>query len=140
MWHHHGSDTPTSARASLHHTDQQGPNIMHPSVSQNLIPSSVTLGGDRNVPPALAGRPVVQLWQPQDEACFRRLCMVNRELQYDWLKVACSLYKFHWDEAGDFVMCNKHILKDLVERIIHATCMIYVHELRQGNGSFLHRN
>ena len=30
--HHHGSDTPTSARAILHHTDQKGPNIMHPSV------------------------------------------------------------------------------------------------------------
>ena len=109
-------------------------------ISRSFIPSFLTLGGNRNVPPALAGRPVVQLWQPQDEACFRRLCMVNRELQYDWLKMACSLYKFHWDEAGDFVMCNKHILKDLVERIIHATCMIYVHELRQGNGSFLHRN
>ena len=75
---------------------------------------------------------MVQLWQPKDEACFRRLCMVNRELQCDWLKVACSLYKFHWDEAGDFVMCNKHILGDLVERIIHAACMIYVYELRQG--------
>ena len=58
--------------------------------------------------------------------------MVNRELQYDWLKVACSLYKFHWDEAGDFVMCNKHILGDLVERIIHAACMIYVHEMQIG--------
>ena len=58
--------------------------------------------------------------------------MVNRELQCDWLKVAYSLYKFHWDEAGDFVMCNKHILGDLVERIIHAACMIYVYELRQG--------
>ena len=31
MWHHHGSDTPTSARAILHHTDQKGPNILHPS-------------------------------------------------------------------------------------------------------------
>jgi hypothetical protein len=30
--HHHGSDMPTSARAILHHTDQKGPNIMHPSV------------------------------------------------------------------------------------------------------------
>ena len=26
------SETPTSARAVLHHTDQKGPNIMHPSV------------------------------------------------------------------------------------------------------------
>ena len=26
--HHHGSDTPTSARAILHHTDQKEPNIM----------------------------------------------------------------------------------------------------------------
>ena len=25
--------TPTSARAILHHTDQKGPNIMHPSVA-----------------------------------------------------------------------------------------------------------
>ena len=30
--HHHGNGTPTSARAVLHHTDQKGPNIMHPSV------------------------------------------------------------------------------------------------------------
>ena len=30
-------------------------------------------------------------------------------------------------------MCNKHILGDLVERIIHAACMIYVHEMRKGN-------
>ena len=30
--HHHGSDTITSARAILHHTDQKGPNNMHPSV------------------------------------------------------------------------------------------------------------
>ena len=58
--------------------------------------------------------------------------MVNQELQCNWLKVACSLYKFHWEEAGDFVMCNKYILEDLVERIIHAACMIYAHEMRQG--------
>ena len=32
MGHHHGSDTPTSARAILHHTDQKGPNNLHPSV------------------------------------------------------------------------------------------------------------
>ena len=32
MWHHHGSDTLTSARAILHHTDQKGLNILHPSV------------------------------------------------------------------------------------------------------------
>ena len=30
--HHHGSDTPTSARAILHHTDQNGPNILTGSV------------------------------------------------------------------------------------------------------------
>ena len=30
--HHHGSDTPTSARAILHHTDQKGPNILTGSV------------------------------------------------------------------------------------------------------------
>ena len=76
---------------------------------------------------------VQQLWKPQDEACFNRLCMVNQEHQCDWLRMACSLYIFHFYEAGDFVMCNKHILGDLVERIIHAACMIYVHEMRQGN-------
>ena len=32
MRHHHGSDTPTSARAVLHHTDPKVPNIMEPSV------------------------------------------------------------------------------------------------------------
>ena len=32
MWHHHGSDTPTFARAILHHTDQKGPNILKGSV------------------------------------------------------------------------------------------------------------
>ena len=37
MRHHHGSDTPTSARAVLHHTDQKGPNIMHPSVSHSTL-------------------------------------------------------------------------------------------------------
>ena len=31
-WHHHGSDTPTSAKAILHHTDQKGPNILKGSV------------------------------------------------------------------------------------------------------------
>ena len=36
MGHHHGSDMPTSARAILHHTDQKGPNIMHPSVLISL--------------------------------------------------------------------------------------------------------
>ena len=30
--HHHGSDTPTSARAILYHTDQKGPNILTGSV------------------------------------------------------------------------------------------------------------
>ena len=32
MWHHHGSDTLTSARAILHHTDQKGLNILKGSV------------------------------------------------------------------------------------------------------------
>ena len=32
VWHHHGSDTPTSARAILYHTDQKGPNILKGSV------------------------------------------------------------------------------------------------------------
>ena len=38
-WHHHGSDTPTSARAVLHHTDPNGPNILKGSVhtTYNLI-------------------------------------------------------------------------------------------------------
>ena len=31
-WHHHGSDTPTSARAVLYHTDPNGPNILKGSV------------------------------------------------------------------------------------------------------------
>ena len=35
-WHHHGSDTPTSARAILHHTDQKGPNILKGSVYKDL--------------------------------------------------------------------------------------------------------
>ena len=35
-WYHQGSDTPTSARAILHHTDQKGPNILHPSVSRDI--------------------------------------------------------------------------------------------------------
>ena len=39
-WHHHGSDTPTSARAVLHHTDQKGPNIMHPSVPKLVVKRS----------------------------------------------------------------------------------------------------
>ena len=30
--HHHGSDTPTSARAILHHTDQKGPKFLKGSV------------------------------------------------------------------------------------------------------------
>ena len=34
--HHHGSDTPTSARAVLHHTDQKGPNILTGSVGPNF--------------------------------------------------------------------------------------------------------
>ena len=32
MWHHHGSDTPTSHRAILHHTDPNAPNISGGSV------------------------------------------------------------------------------------------------------------
>ena len=42
MRHHHGSDTPTSARAILHHTDQKGPNIMHPSVSLESNTSNIS--------------------------------------------------------------------------------------------------
>ena len=37
------------------------------------------LGANRN--------PLVKLWAPQDEATFRRLCMVNQEHQCNWLKV-----------------------------------------------------
>ena len=33
-WHHHGSDTPTSAWAILHHTDQNGQNILKGSVPE----------------------------------------------------------------------------------------------------------
>ena len=32
--HHHGSDTPTSAMAVLHHTDLKGPNNLHPRVEE----------------------------------------------------------------------------------------------------------
>ena len=35
-WHHHGSDRPTSARAVLHHTDPNGPNILKGSVLQTI--------------------------------------------------------------------------------------------------------
>ena len=37
------------------------------------------LGTNRN--------PLVKSWAPQDEATFRRLCMVNQEHQCNWLKV-----------------------------------------------------
>ena len=53
--HNHGSDMPTSARAILHHTDQKGPNIMHPSVtSTDLLficsQSTITLSFYKNEP------------------------------------------------------------------------------------------
>ena len=35
-WHHHGSDTPTSARAILHHTDQKEQNVLKGSVHEHL--------------------------------------------------------------------------------------------------------
>ena len=35
-WQHHGSDTPTSARTVLHHTDPNGPNILKGSVGKQL--------------------------------------------------------------------------------------------------------
>ena len=35
-WHHHGSDRPTSARAVLHHTDPNGPNILKGSVHKYI--------------------------------------------------------------------------------------------------------
>ena len=34
---HHGSDTPTSARAILHHTDLKGPNILKRSVAAGSL-------------------------------------------------------------------------------------------------------
>ena len=37
MWHHHGSDMSTSARAILHHTDPKVPNIMDPSVYAPVV-------------------------------------------------------------------------------------------------------
>ena len=37
MWHHHGSDTPTSPRAILHHTDAILCTILHTTVSGDLI-------------------------------------------------------------------------------------------------------
>ena len=36
MWHHHRSDTPTFARAILHHTDQKGPNVFKGSVAAEI--------------------------------------------------------------------------------------------------------
>ena len=48
--HHHGSDTPTSARAILHHTDQKGPNIMHPSVKQKFGATILFPEGLENTP------------------------------------------------------------------------------------------
>ena len=41
MGHHHGIDTPSFARAVLHHTDQKGPNILTGSVSQKKIDCTV---------------------------------------------------------------------------------------------------
>ena len=41
-WHHHGSDTPTSARAVLHHTDPNGPNILKESVCTYMKPKLST--------------------------------------------------------------------------------------------------
>ena len=42
-WHHHGSDRPTSARAVLHHTDSNGPNILMESVPKEFTLRSSTL-------------------------------------------------------------------------------------------------
>ena len=36
MAHHHGSDTPTSPRAVLHHTDANLCTILHTTVASNL--------------------------------------------------------------------------------------------------------
>ena len=43
---HHGSDTPTSAGATLHHTDQKGPNILKGSVSTYLVKRKVLQNKD----------------------------------------------------------------------------------------------
>ena len=64
----------------------------------------------------------------------------NQEQQCNWLKVACSLYNFHWKENADVVMCNKYIYGDLIERIIHAACMIYGYERKQGTAHILRKN
>ena len=45
VWHHHGSDTQTSARAILHHTDPKGPNILKGSVQTTAdLPTKQALG------------------------------------------------------------------------------------------------
>ena len=59
----------------------------------------------------------------------------NQEQQCNWLKVACSLYNFHWVENADIVMCSKYIYGDLIERIIYAACMIYDYESQRKQGT-----
>ena len=59
----------------------------------------------------------------------------NQEQQCNWLKVACSLYNFHWVENADLVMCKKYIYGDLIERIIYAACMNYDYESQRKQGT-----
>ena len=59
----------------------------------------------------------------------------NQEQQCNWLKVACSLYNFHWVENADIVMRSKYIYGDLIERIIYAACMIYDYESQRKQGT-----
>ena len=40
-WHHHGSDTPTSPRAVLHHTDANLCTILHTTVVMSLFQSTI---------------------------------------------------------------------------------------------------
>ena len=62
----------------------------------------------------------------------------NQTEHYNWLKVACSLYNFPFEEENaDFLVCNMQISGNLIERIIHGACMIYVYEKRLERGSTL---
>ena len=66
------------------------------------------------------------------------LAFGNQKEQYNWLKVACSLYNFPFEEENaDFLVCDMQISGDLIERIIHAACMIYVYEMQLERGSTL---
>ena len=62
----------------------------------------------------------------------------NPTQQCNWLKVACSLYNFRFEEENpNFLVCDMQISGDLIERIIHAACIIYVYEMQLKRGSTL---